>query len=43
MLCESGVFGQVVQLFVDECAGIQDRVTKYEKGLVRPPLPISSS
>ncbi|KPV75087.1 uncharacterized protein RHOBADRAFT_53982 [Rhodotorula graminis WP1] len=43
MVCESGVFGQVVQVFVDECAGIEDRVTKYEKGLDLLPPPVESA
>ncbi|GAA5843481.1 hypothetical protein JCM9279_000763 [Rhodotorula babjevae] len=43
MLCESGVFGQVVQVFVDECAAIPDRVTKYEKGLDLLPPPVDSA
>ncbi|GAA5821573.1 hypothetical protein JCM3770_006829 [Rhodotorula araucariae] len=33
LLCESGLFGQVACMFLDECSPIRGRLEKYENGL----------
>ena len=35
MLCTAGVLEPVVRDFLNECAGLQARISKYEEGLVR--------
>lgn len=39
MLCRAGALDHVARDFVNECAGLQVRLTKYEEGLVSRPSP----
>ncbi|GJN90944.1 hypothetical protein Rhopal_003958-T1 [Rhodotorula paludigena] len=42
LLCASGLFEQVVQVFLNECSAIDDRLQKYETGLDLLPPPSST-
>ncbi|GAA6005974.1 uncharacterized protein JCM10292_005632 [Rhodotorula paludigena] len=42
LLCASGLFDKVVQVFLDECSAVDERLQKYETGLDLLPPPSST-